>query len=79
MARRLNSQDVLARLAELFVRRGVPVHIRSDNGPGFTARAVRHRLKRLEVQTLFIQPGSPWENGYVVPLLTRRPTILAAI
>ena len=65
VARRLNSQDVLARLAELFVRRGVPVHIRSDNGPEFTARAVRHWLKRLEVQTLFIQPGSPWENGYV--------------
>ena len=63
VARRLNSQDVLARLAELFVRRGVPVHIRSDNGPEFTARAVRHWLKRLEVQTLFIQPGSPWENG----------------
>ena len=65
VARRLNSQDVLACLAELFVRRGVPVHIRSDNGPEFTARAVRHWLKRLEVQTLFIQPGSPWENGYV--------------
>ena len=65
VARRLNSEHVLTRLAELFVRRGVPVHIRSDNGPEFTARAVRHWLKRLGVQTLFIAPGSPWENGYV--------------
>ena len=65
VARRLNSEHVLTRLAELFVRRGVPGHIRSDNGPEFTARAVRHWLKRLGVQTLFIEPGSPWENGYV--------------
>jgi transposase InsO family protein len=65
VARRLNSEDVLTRLAELFVRRGVPVHIRSDNGPEFTAKAVRRWLKRLGVQTLFIEPGSPWENGYV--------------
>ena len=65
MARRLNSQDVLWRLGELFVCRGVPVHIRSDNGPEFTAKAVRHWLQRLGVQTLCIEPGSPWENGYV--------------
>ncbi len=50
---------------ELFVRRGVPDHIRSDNGPEFTAKRVMDWLSRLEVKTLFIEPGSPWENGYV--------------
>jgi putative transposase len=64
VARRLNSQSVLALLADLFVARGVPAHIRSDNGPEFTARAVRRWLARVGVQTLFIEPGSPWENGY---------------
>ena len=65
VARRLNSRDVLARLAELCVHRAVPEHIRSDNGPEFTAKAVRRWLRRVGVQTLFIEPGSPWENGYI--------------
>ena len=65
VARRLTSDDVLERLSDLFVRRGVPGHIRSDNGPEFTAVAVREWLGRLGVGTLFIEPGSPWENGYV--------------
>ncbi len=52
-------------LTELFVCRGVPEHIRSDNGPEFTANAVRNWLGRVGVGTLFIEPGSPWENGYV--------------
>ena len=65
VARRLASDDVLERLAWLFVTRGVPDHIRSDNGPEFTAQVVRRWLKRVEVRTLFIEPGSPWENGYV--------------
>ena len=65
IARRLNSEDVLERLAWLFVTRGVPEHIRSDNGPEFTAEAVRAWLKWVGVRTLFIEPGSPWENGYV--------------
>ena len=65
VARRLNSQDVLYRLGELFVHRGSPVYIRSDNGPEFTAKAVREWLARVSVQTLFIEPGSPWENGYI--------------
>ncbi len=65
VARRLNSQDVLYRLGELFVHRGTPAYIRSDNGPEFTAKAVREWLARVSVQTLFIEPGSPWENGYV--------------
>ena len=65
VARRHNSQDVLYRLGELFVHRGSPVYIRSDNGPEFTAKAVREWLSRVSVQTLFIEPGSPWENGYI--------------
>ena len=64
VARKLNSEDVLYRLSRLFVERGVPDHIRSDNGPEFTAKAVRKWLGRVGVTTLFIEPGSPWENGY---------------
>jgi transposase InsO family protein len=63
--RRMRSLDVIERLADLFVVRGTPVFIRSDNGPELTARIVREWLARLDVQTLFIEPGSPWENGYV--------------
>ncbi len=62
VARRLNSQDVLAQLGELCVQRAVPEHIRSDNGPEFAAKAVRHWLERVGVQTLFIEPRSPWET-----------------
>ena len=65
VARQLRSDDVLGRLTDLFIRRGVPEHIRSDNGPEFTAKAVRGWLGRLGVKTLFIEPGSPWENGYI--------------
>ncbi len=68
VARRLNSTDVLDCLGELFVSRGLPDYIRSDNGPEFTAKAVRDWLQKLGVQTLFIEPGSPWENGYVESL-----------
>lgn len=65
VARRLTSDDVLERLSDLFVRRGMPGHIRSDNGPEFTAKAVREWLGRVGVTTLYIEPGSPWENGYI--------------
>src|SRR4051812_42120522 len=65
VARRLTSDDVLERLSDLFVRRGVPGHIRSDNGPEFTAKMVREWLGRVGVKTLYIEPGSPWENGYI--------------
>jgi transposase InsO family protein len=65
VARNLKSEDVLERLSDLFVRRGVPAYIRSDNGSEFTATAVRQWLERVGVKTLFIEPGSPWENGYV--------------
>jgi len=63
--RRISSQDVIDELFHLFIFRGIPEHIRSDNGPEFTARAVRRWLSRLGVKTLFIEPGSPWENGYI--------------
>lgn len=63
--RNLCSEDVLETLTDLFVSRGTPVYLRSDNGPEFTATAVRRWLMRLDVQSLFIEPGSPWENGYV--------------
>jgi transposase InsO family protein len=65
VARRLDSEDVLERLEALFVSRGTPRFLRSDNGPEFTAKAVREWLGRLGVDTLFIEPGSPWENGYI--------------
>jgi transposase InsO family protein len=65
VAKRLTSEDILERLSDLFVRRGVPEHIRSDNGSEFTAKCVREWLGRVGVKTLFIEPGSPWENGYV--------------
>ena len=63
--RRLTSEDVIDQLFNLFILRGIPEHIRSDNGPEFTAKAVRKWLERLGVKTLFIEPGSPWENGYI--------------
>jgi len=63
--RRITSQDVIDKLYQLFVFRGLPEHIRSDNGPEFTARAIRAWLNRLGVKTLFIERGSPWENGYI--------------
>jgi putative transposase len=65
VARRLTSEDILERLSDLFICRGVPAYLRSDNGPEFTARRVRQWLTKVGVQTLFIEPGSPWENGYV--------------
>lgn len=63
--RKLGSTHVLETLAELFIQRGPAAHIRSDNGPEFCAQAVKHWLRRLHVKTLYIEPGSPWENGYV--------------
>jgi transposase InsO family protein len=65
VARRITADDVLERLGRLFVRRGVPAHLRSDNGPEFTAKAVRQWLGKVGVTTLYVEPGSPWENGYV--------------
>ena len=63
--RKLNSSSVLEKLGELFVERGTPEHLRSDNGSEFTAKVVREWLARVDVGTLYIEPGSPWENGYI--------------
>ena len=63
--RNIKSQDVIETLTDLFIMRGMPEHIRSDNGAEFTAKAVRKWLNRLDVRTLYIEPGSPWENGYI--------------
>jgi len=64
VARSITSEEVIDTLAELFGMRGVPKCIRSDNGPEFVARAVRRWLDRVDVEALYIEPGSPWENGY---------------
>jgi putative transposase len=63
--RRITSQEVIDQLFELFILRGIPEYIRSDNGPEFTAKAIISWLNRIGVKTLFIEPGSPWENGYI--------------
>ena len=65
VSRRLKSADVIDGLNEVFVARGIPEHIRSDNGSEFIAESVRNWLGILEVKPLYIEPGSPWENGYV--------------
>jgi transposase InsO family protein len=62
--RSITSEDVIDSLAELFAMRGVPRHIRSDNGPEFIAQAIRRWLGQVGVETLYIEPGSPWENGF---------------
>ena len=56
--------DVIEVLSELFITRGLPKYIRSDNGPEFTSKVIRQWLNNLEVGPLFIEPGSPWENDY---------------
>jgi len=63
--RHITSQDVIDQLFDLFIFRGIPGYIRSDNGPEFTSKAIRDCLTHLGVKTLFIEPGSPWENGYI--------------
>jgi transposase InsO family protein len=65
VGRRVTSESVIEQLSDLFIRKGLPEHIRSDNGSEFTAKAIRQWLERLGVKTLFIAPGSPWENGYI--------------
>jgi putative transposase len=65
VARRLRSIDVIDVLSDLFVLRGVPGHIRSDNGPEFIAKAVQDWIAAVGAQTAYIERGSPWENGFV--------------
>lgn len=64
VARGITSEDVIDTLAELFAMRGVPQHVRSDNGPEFIAKAIQQWLGQVGVETLYIEPGAPWENGY---------------
>ena len=63
--RQIKAPEVLYKLSELFITEGIPDHIRSDNGSEFTAKSVRSWLEKLGIKTLFIEPGSPWENGYI--------------
>ena len=63
--RSIRSSDVIETLTGLMTTRGVPEHIRSDNGPEFTAKAIREWLADVGAKTLYIEPGSPWENGYI--------------
>ena len=65
VSRRLNSIDVIDVLSDLFILRGVPSHIRSDNGPEFIAKAVRDWIAAVGAKTAYIMPGSPWENGFI--------------
>ena len=65
VARKLNSTDVIDVLSDLFLIRGVPAHVRSDNGPEFVAEAVQKWIRAVGARTAYITPGSPWENGYV--------------
>jgi len=64
VARRINSLGVLETMADVMLVRGIPEHIRSDNGPEMTAKIVRNWLAGVGAKTLYIEPGSPWENGY---------------
>lgn len=63
--RQIKSSDVIEQLTELFIQRGLPENIRSDNGPEFISKKIRKWLTKNKVQTLYIEPGSPWENGYI--------------
>jgi transposase InsO family protein len=63
--RRLKAIDVIDTLSDLFILRGVPEHVRSDNGPEFVAKAVQEWISAVGAKTAYIAPGSPWENGFI--------------
>ena len=65
IARKLKSADVIDVLSDLFILRGVPGHVRSDNGPEFVAKAVQEWIATVGAKTAYIAPGSPWENGFI--------------
>jgi len=65
IARKLKAIDVIDVLSDLFILRGVPRHIRSDNGPEFVAKAVQEWIAAVGAKATYITPGSPWENGYI--------------
>ena len=64
VGRCLRSLEVIEALSDAMLSHGIPEHIRSNNGPEMTSKRVRNWLQLIGVQTLFIEPGSPWENGY---------------
>ena len=70
---KLNSTDVIDALTDLFILRGPPAFVRSNNGPEFVTRAVRDWITAVGTKTAFIEPGSPWENGYVESFNARVP------
>ena len=69
--RKLNSTDVIDTLTDLFTLWGIPAYIRSDNGPEFVPQTVRDWIKAVAAKTAYIEPGSPWENGYCESFNTR--------
>jgi putative transposase len=79
VSRSFKAEDIISRLSELFVMYGMPEHIRSDNGPEFIAKAIGHWLKQLGVQTLYVEPGSPWENGFAESFHSRLRDELLAV
>lgn len=74
--RKLNSTDVIDALTDLFILRGAPSYIRSDNGPECVAKAVRKWIAAVGAQTAYIEPGSPWENGYIESFNARLRDVL---
>ena len=64
VGRRIGAQELIEFLADVMLQRGIPGHIRSDNGPEFVATRLRRWLEGLPVRPLYIEPGSPWESGY---------------
>ncbi len=71
VSRRMTSEDVIDTLCELFAQRGVPRFIRSDNGPEFVSKAIENWLHQTQVTALYVQPGSPWENGYAESFISK--------
>jgi putative transposase len=69
--RSITAEDVVSTLASLFRQRGEPAFIRSDNGPEFIAKAIKRWLEVSGVRTLYIEPGSPWENAYSETFISR--------
>ena len=65
MARKIKTQDVIDLLFHLFISPGIPEHLHSDNGPEFTEKAIRARLNQIGVKPLYVEQGSPWENGHI--------------
>jgi transposase InsO family protein len=65
VSRKLKAVDVIDVLSGLFILRGVPGHVRSDNGPEFVAKAMQQWITAVGAKTAYIAPGSPWENGYI--------------